>query len=42
MEIVEELRDVCEYYQEMMGDDGYECTCTLDDYAYIYAQDVDD
>lgn len=30
VEIIEELREVCEYYQEMMGDADYECTCTLD------------
>jgi len=30
VEIVEQLRDVCDYYQQMMGDNEYECTCTLD------------
>ena len=30
VEIVEDLRNVCEYYQQMMGDDEYECSCTLD------------
>uniref|UniRef100_A0A7S2XSY5 rhomboid protease n=1 Tax=Attheya septentrionalis TaxID=420275 RepID=A0A7S2XSY5_9STRA len=24
----EDLRDVCQYYKQMTGDDGYECTCS--------------